>query len=106
FGEAFGFFVHAAQADGVNVAPEIFALDVFGGIAVDFGSAGDEEAGFFFEGNVEEVPGALGIYFHGFDAMRGVGDGGGRGGEVIDAVEGAVDFEGFGDVLLEEGEAF
>src|SRR5207247_2077831 len=29
FGEAFGFFVHGAQADGVDVAPEIFALDVF-----------------------------------------------------------------------------
>ncbi len=36
--------------------------------------------------------------------MRGVGDGGGRGGEVIDAIEGAVDFEIFVDVLVEEGE--
>jgi len=37
--------------------------------------------------------------------MGGVGDGGGRGGEVIDAVDGAVDFDRVGDILLEEGEA-
>jgi len=36
--------------------------------------------------------------------MGGVGDGRGRGGEVIDAVEGAVNFEIIGDVLLEERE--
>src|SRR5205085_5990856 len=82
FGEAFGFFVHGAQADGVDVAPEIFALDVLRWVAVNFAGAGDEEAGFFFEGEVEEVPGSLRIHLHGFDAMGGVGDGGGGGGEV------------------------
>src|SRR5207244_1024437 len=42
FGEAFGFFVHGSQADGVDVAPEIFALNVFGRVAVNFAGAGDE----------------------------------------------------------------
>jgi hypothetical protein len=45
FGEAFGFVVAAARADGVDVAPVVLGLRVHLGVAVDFGSGGEQEAG-------------------------------------------------------------
>ena len=50
FGKAFGFVVAAAGADGIDIAPIVFALRVDQGIAVAFAGAGEEEPSFFFPG--------------------------------------------------------
>ena len=47
FGKAFGFVVAAAGADGIDIAPIVFALRVDQGIAVAFAGAGEEEPSFF-----------------------------------------------------------
>ena len=43
-GEALGLVVDAADADGVDVAPVVFALRMAFGVAVDFAGAGEEKA--------------------------------------------------------------
>jgi hypothetical protein len=68
FAEALGFVVHAAQADGIDVAPVVLALGVDGGVAVAFAGAGHQETAPFF-GQFQQVPGALAVDLQGGDLM-------------------------------------
>ena len=52
-GEALGFVVDAADADGIDVAPVVFALRMLLRVAVDLAGAGQQEAGFLALGQAQ-----------------------------------------------------
>ena len=102
-GEAFGFVVDAARADGVDVAPVCFGLGMDEGVAVDFASGGEQEDGAFGFGEAESVVGAEGADLEGRDRHFEVIDGAGRRGEMEDVIDRAVDGDVIGDIVPDEG---
>ena len=100
-GEALGFVVDGARADGVDAAPVGFDLGMNLGVAVALGGGGVQEAGVIFAREVEGVDGSGGADEEGFGAEAGVVDGRGGRGEVEDEVDGA-GVEGEGDVLIQK----
>jgi hypothetical protein len=89
FGEALGFVVDAAGADGVDVAPVGFDLRMDEGVAVDLGGGGEQEARALGLGQAEGVVGAQRADLEGLDRQFEVVDGAGGRGEVEDVVQGA-----------------
>ena len=58
FGEALGFVVATARANGIDVAPVGFDLRMNERVAIDLGSGGEEEFGGFVHGQSQCLVGS------------------------------------------------
>ncbi len=104
FGEALGFVVDGARADGIYVAPVSFFLRVLERIAVALGCGRDEILCAVFVGDLEGVESSERSDFQRGNPVEGVIDRAGGAGEVEDVIDGA-DVEGLADVFFYEIES-
>ena len=104
-GEALGLVVDAAGADGVDVAPVLLVLRVHEGIAVDLRRRREEELGAARLGEAERLVGAEGADLQRRDGQLRIVDGRGRAREVQHVVDGPVDDDVVGHVVLDEQES-
>ena len=98
-GEALGFVVDGARADGIHVAPVGFFLRMLQRIAVALGSGRDEIFRAVFVRDVERVKSSERADFQRGDAVNGVVDGTGGAGEVKNVID-VAHVEGFANVFF------
>ena len=103
-GEALGFVVATARADGVHVAPVFLGLRMHERIAVNLRGGGDEEAGVLVLRQAERLVRAERADLQRLDREFQVIHRAGRRGEMPDVIHRAVEEDELGDILLDEFE--
>ena len=100
FEEALGLIVHAAWANGVDIAPILFRLRMLEWIAVHFGGGGYQDSGIFFFRQAQAIVGAMSADFQRLNRHLQVVDRAGRAGKMQDVIELSRYVDELGDVVV------
>ena len=104
-GKALGLVVHAADANGVDVAEVLLGLGMHQGVAIDFRSGGQQELGLFGHSQPQGLVRAQRAYLEDVDTQPLKVGRASRAGEVQDEVERAIYVDVVGDIVLNKLES-